>query len=435
LLTDHPQNAGRFITGTGRYTDDITFENQAYLYFFRSPYAHGAISALDVSEARQSAGVLAVYTAEDLSAAGINDLVGGELPPIALSRVEGSLQQRPLARERVRYVGEPVAAVLAESIAVARDAAELIWFDVDEEDAVVTPIDALQSGAVQIHDNVPGNSYGHLEYGDQAVAEKAFADAATTVDIEIINNRLAPTAMEPRGCNITWDGSTMTVYQGCQGVHSLRDRLALSINLDPADIHVISPDVGGAFGLKFFLQCEPVVAAHAAMDTGRPVKWIGDRSESFLSDLHGRDHLSRGELALDENGRITAMRASITATIGAYCSQVGPIIPWFGACMTPGCYDIPVVYVDVHMTVTNTVPTEAYRGAGRPEAAYLIERLIDKAARETGLTPDEIRRRNFIRADQFPYETLRFRGLRKTDVGGDATGRLGKFRRTACAES
>jgi carbon-monoxide dehydrogenase large subunit len=395
----------RFITGTGRYTDDITFENQAYLYFFRSPYAHGAISALDVSEARQSAGVLAVYTAEDLSAAGINDLVGGELPPIALSRVEGSLQQRPLARERVRYVGEPVAAVLAESIAVARDAAELIWFDVDEEDAVVTPIDALQSGAVQIHDNVPGNSYGHLEYGDQAVAEKAFADAATTVDIEIINNRLAPTAMEPRGCNITWDGSTMTVYQGCQGVHSLRDRLALSINLDPADIHVISPDVGGAFGLKFFLQCEPVVAAHAAMDTGRPVKWIGDRSESFLSDLHGRDHLSRGELALDENGRITAMRASITATIGAYCSQVGPIIPWFGACMTPGCYDIPVVYVDVHMTVTNTVPTEAYRGAGRPEAAYLIERLIDKAARETGLTPDEIRRRNFIRADQFPYET------------------------------
>ncbi len=395
----------RFITGTGRYTDDINFDHQAYLYFFRSPYAHGAISALDVSEARQSAGVIAVYTAEELSAAGIKDVVGGELPPIARSGVEGSLQQPPLARERVRYVGEPVAAVLAESIAAARDAAELIWFDVDEESAAVTVADALKSDAAQIHDNVPGNSYGHLEYGEAAIAEKAFADAATTVGIEIVNNRLAPTAMEPRGCNISWDGKTMTLYQGCQGVHALRDRLAVSINLDPADIHVISPDVGGAFGLKFFLQCEPVVAAHAAMDTGRPVKWIGDRSESFLSDLHGRDHVSRAELALDENARITAMRASITATIGAYCSQVGPIIPWFGACMTPGCYDIPVVYVDVHMVVTNTVPTEAYRGAGRPEAAYLIERLMDKAAATTGLAPDEIRRRNFIRADQFPYAT------------------------------
>jgi carbon-monoxide dehydrogenase large subunit len=395
----------RFITGTGRYTDDITLENQAYLYFFRSPFAHGSISALDVGEARQSPGVLAVYTADELSAAGIKDLIGGELPPIAKTDVKGALQQRPLARERVRYVGEPVAAVVAESLAAARDAAELIWFDVDEESAAVTPADALKSDAVQIHDNVPGNSFGHLEYGSREAADKAFADAATTVDIDIVNNRLAPTAMEPRGCNITWDGNTMIVYQGCQGAHALRDRLAQSINLDPSDIHVIAPDVGGAFGLKFFLQCEPVVAAHATMDLGRPVKWIGDRSESFLSDLHGRDHQSRGQLALDKDGRIMAMRASITATTGAYCSQVGPVIPWFGACMTPGCYDIPVVYVDVHMVVTNTVPTDAYRGAGRPEAAYLIERLMDKAAKQLGLGPDEIRRRNFIRADQFPYET------------------------------
>lgn len=395
----------RFITGAGRYTDDIRFDNQAYLYFFRSPFAHGSISVLDVSEARKSPGVLAVYTAAELTAAGISDLAGMELPPIATKAIKGSLKQRPLAREKVRYVGEPVAAVVAESLAAARDAAELIVFDVDELSAAVTAVDALQSDAQRIHDNVPGNSFGHLEYGDREAAAKAFAEAATTVELAIINNRLAPTAMEPRGCNITWDGSTMTVYQGCQGVHSLRDRLAESIRLDPADIHVISPDVGGAFGLKFFLQCEPVVAAHAAMDLSRPVKWIGDRSESFLADLHGRDHLSRGELALDEHGHITAMRVSITGTIGAYCSQVGPIIPWFGACMTPGCYDIPVVHVDVHMTVTNTVPTEAYRGAGRPEAAYLIERLMDEAARQTGLTPDEIRRRNFIRPGQFPYKT------------------------------
>ncbi len=395
----------RFITGNGRYTDDITLDNQAYLYLFRSPYAHGVITALDVAEARKSAGVVAVYTAEDLAAAGIKDLIGANMPPSSRSEAKNALRQPPLARGRIRYVGEPVAGIVAESFAAARDAAELIWFDVDELTAAVSIGDALQDGAEQIHDDVPGNSYGHLEYGDRDATDKAFDNATTTVEIEIINNRLAPTAMEPRGCNITWDGNNLTIYQGCQGVHALRDRIASSVNLDRDSIHVISPDVGGAFGLKFFLQCESVVAAHAAMDTGRPVKWTGDRNESFLSDLHGRDHASRAELAIDDDGRFTAMRASISGNLGAYCSQAGPIIPWFGACMTTGCYDIAIAYVDVHMVVTNTVPTDAYRGAGRPEAAYLLERLVDKAARKTGLTPDEIRRRNLIRSDQFPYET------------------------------
>ncbi len=395
----------RFITGSGRYTDDISLDDQAFLYLFRSPYAHGAITKLDVADARQAPGVLAVYTADDLTTAGIKDLIGADLPASPQNEAMSALRQPPLARERVRYVGEPVSGIVAESLAAARDAAELIWLDVDEESAAVTTADALQGGAVQIHDSVPGNSYGHLEYGDRESTDKVFENAALTVDIEIINNRLAPTAIEPRGCNITWGGEVLTVYQGCQGVHALRDRLANSINLESDNIHVIAPDVGGAFGLKFFLQCEPVVAAHAAMDIGRPVKWIGDRNESFLSDLHGRDHVSRAELAIDENGKFTAMRVSISGNLGAYCSQAGPIIPWFGACMTPGCYDIPVVWVDVHMVVTNTVPTDAYRGAGRPEAAYLIERLVDKAAKRTGLSPDEIRRRNFIRPDQFPYQT------------------------------
>jgi len=395
----------RFITGSGRYTDDITLDKQAYLFLFRSPYAHGAITTLDVADARKFDGVLAVYTADDLTDAGIKDVIGADMPPSSQSEAKSALRQPPLARGRVRYVGEPVAGIVAETLAAARDAAELIWFDVDEQTAAVTTADALQDGAVQIHDGVPGNDYGHLEYGDRDATDGAFESAATTVEIEIINNRLAPTAMEPRGCNITWDGSELTVYQGCQGVHALRERLNHSINLDPANIHVISPDVGGAFGLKFFLQCEPVVAAHAAMDNGRPVKWTGDRNESFLSDLHGRDHVSRAELAIDEHGIFRAMRVLITGNLGAYCSQAGPIIPWFGACMATGCYDIPVAYVDVHMVVTNTVPTEAYRGAGRPEAAYLVERLVDKAAKRIGLTPDEIRRRNFIRSDQFPYET------------------------------
>lgn len=395
----------RFITGDGHYTDDISLPNQAYLYVLRSPYAHGVITSLDISEARQAAGVIAVYTAQDLTAAGVGDVVGAGMPPSSLTEAKAALQQPPLARERVRYVGEPVAGIVAESLAAARDAAELIWLDVDELQAVVTPADALRDTAPTIHENVPGNSYGILEYGERGLTDKAFADAALTVDIEIVNNRLAPTAMEPRGCNISFDGSKMTVYQGCQGVHVLRDRLAHSFDLDAAAIHVISPDVGGAFGLKFFLQCETVVAAHAAMDTGRPVKWIADRNESFLSDVHGRDHVSQADLAMDENGKILAMRASITGNLGAYCSQAGPIIPWFSACMTTGCYDIEKCYVDVRMVATNTVPVDAYRGAGRPEAAYLIERLMDKAARQLGLTPDEIRRRNFIQPGQFPYQT------------------------------
>ncbi len=395
----------RFITGNGRYTDDVTLDRQAYLHLFRSPYAHGAITTLDVAGARESAGVLAVYTAADLTGAGIKDLIGADMPASSQSAARSALRQPPLARDKIRYVGEPVAGILAESLAAARDAAELIWFEVDEQSAAVTPADALKSDAARIHEGVHGNSFGHLEYGDRDATDRAFERAATTVDIEIVNNRLAPTAMEPRGCNVTWDGSILTVYQGCQGVHALRDRLVNSVKLEPDNIHVISPDVGGAFGLKFFLQCETVVAAHATMALGRPVKWIGDRNESFLSDLHGRDHVSRAELAIDEHGKFIAMRVSITANLGAYCSQAGPIIPWFGACMTTGCYDIPVVWVDVHMVVTNTVPTDAYRGAGRPEATYLLERLVDKAAKQTAVAAHEIRRRNFIRYDQFPYET------------------------------
>jgi carbon-monoxide dehydrogenase large subunit len=395
----------RFLTGSGRYTDDITLPEQAYLHFFRSPYAHGDITSLDIDEASNAPGVIAVFTADDLASAGVGDVAGMAMPASTVSKARDALKQPPLARGKVRYVGEPVVAIVAESRAAARDAAELVWLDIDEVSAAVTVEQALAENAATVHDDVPGNSYGVLEYGDRARTEAAFANAAHTVEIDLINNRLAPTAMEPRGCNMHYDGDTLTVYQGCQSVHVLRDRLADSINLDPGNIHFISPDVGGAFGLKFFLQCEPVVAAHAAMTLGRPVKWMADRNESFLSDLHGRDHVTRGALALDDEGIIQAMRVSITANLGAYCSQAGPAIPWFGACMTTGCYDIDTAYVDVEMVVTNTVPVDAYRGAGRPEAAYVIERLMEKSANKLGLSPIEIRRRNFIRPGQFPYET------------------------------
>lgn len=397
----------RFITGGGRYTDDIVFPGQACLFVHRSPYAHGKIHRLDVGAAREAPGVIAVYTYEDLAAAGVKDLPGAGVPAGPDGQPRAPLTQPPLARERVRYVGEPVAAVVAESPAQARDAAELIEFEVDELAPVVTVEDALKSGAQTVHETMPDNRYGVMGYGDSKACDEAFARAATVVDIEIRNNRLAPTAMEPRGCNVTTDPETggLIVYQGCQGAHALRDRIMEVFDLDRADLRVVAPDVGGAFGLKFFLQCEPVLAVFACRSTGRPVKWTADRSESFLADLHGRDHVSRAELAIDDQGRFLAMRATIDANIGAYCSQAGPIIPWFGACMTTGVYDIPVAHVVARTVVTNTVPIDAYRGAGRPEAAYLVERLVDKAARQLGISTPDLRRRNFIRPEQFPFET------------------------------
>jgi carbon-monoxide dehydrogenase large subunit len=397
----------RFITGTGCYTGDLHFANQAYLYFFRSPYAHGKVRTLDVAAARAAPGVIAVYTSEDLTAAGVRDVPGAPLLPFAVGGPKEPLKQPPLVRDRVRYVGEPVAAVLADTLARAKDAAELIEFEVDELEAAVTPTDALREGAATIHERVPGNLFGTLTYGTRDAAEGVFSKAAHVVTIDVLNNRLAPTAMEPRGCNVDYDATSgrMTVHQGCQGAHSLRDRILETMDIAPDKLRVIAPDVGGAFGLKFFLQCETVLAVFACRATKRPVKWIADRTESFLSDLHGRDHASHAELAIDNNGRFLAVKATINANIGAYCSQAGPIIPWFGACMTTGVYAIPAVSVEVNLVVTNTVPVDAYRGAGRPEAAYLIERLVEKAARQLGMDGVELRRRNFIRPEQFPYKT------------------------------
>ncbi len=397
----------RFITGNGQYTDDLRFPGQTWLYVFRSPYAHGTIRGLDVSAARDAPGVVAVYTHAELTAAGVRDLPGAGVPAYAGRDAQPPLRQPPLARDRVLYVGEPVAAVIAETADAAKDAAELIELDIEELDAVVSIAHATREGVTIIHDNVPQNRFGSLGYGDRKATDEVFDRATHAVGIDIVNNRLAPTPMEPRGCNAVVDDETgrIVLYQGCQGVHSLRDRLAGVLNLDSDSLHVISPDVGGAFGLKFFLQCETVLVVFACKTTGRPVKWYAERGESFLSDLHGRDHVSHAELALDNAGRFLAIRATVTANIGAYCSQAGPMIPWFGACMTTGVYAIPVASVDVHTVVTNTVPVDAYRGAGRPEAAYLVERLVDKAALQLGIDRAELRRRNFIRPQQFPYTT------------------------------
>ncbi len=398
----------RFITGHGQYTGDISIGGQAYLYLFRSPFAHGIISHLDVSEARRSSDVLEIFTGGNLTDSGVRDLPGASLPGSSLSEPSAVLEQPPLARGRVRYVGEPVAGIVAKSLSDAIDAAELIEFDVDEIEASVTITDALRENAETIHTEAPGNLLGISEYGDRKTTDAIFEKADHVVSIDIVNNRLAPTAMEPRGCVVDFDAASgkVTLYQGCQGVHGLHGFLLHCIDISPEMLHVISPDVGGAFGLKAFLQCETVVAVHAARALRRPIKWIADRTESFLSDLHGRDHVSHAELALDNNGRFLAIRASITGNAGAYCSQFGPLNPWFGASMTPGCYDVRTGYVDIKVAVTNTVPVDAYRGAGRPEAAYLIERLVDKAAWDLDIPREEIRRRNFILPEQFPYKTF-----------------------------
>ncbi len=398
----------RFLTGQGQYTGDISIKGQAYLYIFRSPFAHGAITRLDLSEARDAQGVIGVFRFQDLADDGVRNLPGFDLPKSSLSEARPALQQPPLAHDRVRYVGEPVAAVVAESLAAAKDASELIDFDVEEIDAVVTIADACGDSADAVHAELPDNMLGILEHGDRQATNAVFDIADHVVSVDIVNNRLAPTAMEPRGCVVDIDSSSgkITLYQGCQGVHVLHKYIRHAIDVTPEMLHVISPDVGGAFGLKAYLQCETVVALHAAMTLGRPVKWIADRTESFLGDLHGRDHLSHAELALDDDGKFLAMKASIIGNIGAYCSQSGPIIPWFGASMSPGCYDIPTGYAEVSNVVTNTVPVDAYRGAGRPEATYLIERLVDEAAKKLGIGRDDIRRRNFISPEQFPYKTF-----------------------------
>lgn len=414
----------RFVTGSGRYTDDICLPDQAWLHFFRSPYAHGVITELDVAAAKNIPGVLAVYTGDTLQAAGVRDLPGAGLP----DRSRGPLRQPPLARGIVRYVGEPVVAVVADSAAAAREAAEAVFLDVEELPAVCQPRSALADDARAIHETRDGNLFGTATYGDREQAGQAFRKAARVVSVDIVNNRVAPVAMEPRACNVVFDPASgdMTLYQGCQGAHALRDRLASCLDIDADKVRVVCPDVGGGFGLKFFLQCETVVAAHASMQLGRPVKWTADRSESFMADLHGRDHASQAELALDDDGRFLGLRVAVDAAIGAYCSQAGPFIPWFGACMSTGCYDIPALYAEVRLVVTNTVPVDAYRGAGRPEATYLIERLVDRAAAELGVGRDEIRRRNFIRPEQFPYTTPSGRSYDSGDYARILDAALGR---------
>ncbi len=396
----------RFLTGSGRYTDDIGLPGMAHGHLLRSPHGHARILEIDVDAARATPGVLAVFTAADLAAAGV-----GPLPVDYLARNrDGSQMVAPrrtaLAEERVRHVGEAVAFVVAETAALARDAAELIMVDYEPLDAVITADRAVAEGAPQLWDHLAGNVCFDWEKGDAAAVAAAFAGAAHVVALDLVNNRVAPTALEPRAAIGAVEDGRLVLYAGSQGSHTLRDYLCRVFGERPERFHVISPDVGGGFGMRLFLFPEHVLVVHAARVLGRRVKWTGDRSEAFLSDTHGRDHISHAEMALDADGRILALKVDTLANLGAYVSQYGAFVPTAaGAGMMAGVYTMQALHVRVRGVMTNTAPVDAYRGAGRPEAMYLIERMVDRAARALDLAPDEIRRRNFIPADAFPYRT------------------------------
>jgi len=397
----------RFVTGKGRYTDDIALPQQTHAVFVRSPHPRARIVGIDASGAFQVDGVIAVLTGNDLAGAGIGNLPCGWL----VRSKDGSdmLQppHPPLAVDRVNYVGEPYALVVAETLQAARDGAEAVATDFDELPPVTSLADATASP--QIHDAVPENRCYLWSLGDEAATNAAFARARHVTKVDLSNNRLIPNAIEPRAAVATYDGASqeITLYTTSQNPHLERLVLSAFVNLAPEHrLRVVAPDVGGGFGSKIFVYPEETAVAFAAKRLGRAVKWTADRSEAFLSDAHGRDHLTHAELALDDNGRFLGLRVSTRANMGAYLSTFASSVPtYLYGTLLAGQYKTPAIYVEVESVFTNTAPVDAYRGAGRPEATYVVERIVETAARELGIDPAELRRRNFIQPGDFPYQT------------------------------
>lgn len=396
----------RLTTGTGRYTDDITAEGVLHAFVLRSPYAHARFSIGDTETARKLKGVKLILTGKDVAQY-------GDLPCKGLIKTSSGEMVKPLPvpvlpLDTVRHVGEAVAFIVAETLAQARDAAEAIEIDWDPQPAITGIADALEDGAPQVWADRPGNVAFVAEQGNRERTEKAFAKAARTVSLTIVNNRLASNYMETRACIAEYDKAEKrwTLTLGSQGSHGMRDLIAnYVLKVDPKRIRVVTPDVGGGFGTKIFLYREYPLAMIAAEKLKRPVRWVSDRTEHFLADTHGRANLSTATMALDAKGKFIGLKVDLAAEMGAYLSQYGPFIPWVGTTMTPGCYNIPAVHVVFRGVLTNTTPVDAYRGAGRPEAAYLIERLVDAIARETGKTPDAVRAQNFVKPSEMPHKT------------------------------
>jgi len=395
----------RFLTGRGRYVDDFTLPGQARAHVLRSPHAHAVIERIETAAAREGSGVLGVFTEADLRADGV-----GPLPCIAQVSTVGPLIVPPryaLARGRVRHVGDPVALIVAETGDQALDAAEQIIVDYRPLDPVAEAAAALLPDAPAIWDEAPGNLCFRFQRGEESAARAAFLAAAHIVEIELVNNRLVPAPIEPRAAIGSYDAAAerFDLLLTGQGVHSIRNQLAEAVfKLPPERIQVAAPDVGGGFGMKNFLYPEWVLVLWAARRLGRPVKWVAERGEEFVSATQGRDNFTKARLALDGNGRFLALEVSTAANLGAYLSSNGPGSSTNSpATAMGGVYAIPAVFMNVRGVFTNTVPIDAYRGAGKPEANYLIERLTDIAARRLGIDPASLRRRNMITA--FPYRS------------------------------
>ncbi|MCO5134757.1 MAG: xanthine dehydrogenase family protein molybdopterin-binding subunit [Phyllobacteriaceae bacterium] len=393
-----------FATGHGRYTDDIKAEGMLHGYVLRSPYAHARFRAADVAAALEADGVHLVLTAADTAhlqpLKNITPIKNGDGSPII------NRDLPVLCDGIVRHVGDAIAFVVADSVAQARDASELIEVEFEDLDVVVDTEGALAEDAPLVYPEAGTNLAFTSFLGDKEKTAEAFSKAARVSELRIVNNRLVCNYMEVRACLSQWseeDGYTVTVCS--QGVHNIRGHLARITGEDPDRIRVITPDVGGGFGTKVFPYREYPLTMEAAKRLGRPVKWTSDRTEHFVADAHGRDNVAYARMAMDENGRFLAIDVDLIAAMGAYLHCYGPYIPWLGMTMTTGVYDIPAMAITCRGTYTNTTPLDAYRGAGRPEAAYLIERLVEQCARDMGLTPDEIRSRNFIKPDQLPYKT------------------------------
>ncbi|MDQ0391106.1 xanthine dehydrogenase family protein molybdopterin-binding subunit [Labrys monachus] len=399
----------RFLTGRGNYVSDIKRPGMAAGVFLRSPHAHAVLGGIDKAVALASPGVLAVLTGEDAAADGLGSLPCGW----GITNADGIPMKEPpfplLAQGKVRFVGDMVALIVAETVEEARVAADLLAVDYQVLPAAVGVLDAVQPDAPQLYDDVPGNLCCDWELGDKAAVDLAFARAAHVARLSLVNNRLIGNPMEPRAAIGEYNPGTdhYTLHTTSQFPHVVRWLMsALVLKVPEQKVRVVAPDVGGGFGVKQFHYGEEAAITWAARKTGRPVKWVAERSEGFLSDRHGRDHVTEAELALDENGKFLALKVMTLANMGGYLSTFGPNIPTnLYAPLLGGVYTTPAIYCNVKVVFTNTVPVDAYRGAGRPEATFVVERIVDLAASEMGIDPVELRRRNMIPKEAYPYQT------------------------------
>ncbi len=397
----------RFVTGKGKYVDDVRVHGMTYAHFVRSPHAHAKVKSIDISEAMKKTGVVAVLTGKEI----VEDKIGNLICGWMIHSKDGTPMKMgawpAMAPETVRFVGQAVAVVIGETRNQARDGADAVEVTYDELPAAASITAAIAAGAPQLHPEAPGNIIYDWHIGDQAATDTAFKSAANVVAMDILNNRLVPNAMEPRSAVAEYDSAEehFTLHTTSQNPHVAR--LVLSAFYGVAQEHklrVIAPDVGGGFGSKIFIYPEEMVALWASKRTGRPVKWTSDRTEAFLTDAHGRDHLTKAEMAFDKDNKIVGLRVKTHANLGAYMSLFSSSVPtYLYATLLSGQYNIPNIYAEVVSVYTNTTPVDAYRGAGRPEASFVVERMMETAARKLKADPAELRRKNFITS--FPHQT------------------------------